>query len=1164
MKLPRIYLLMCSLCVVQLSIAQLNPSALSNLRTKYLPVTNGIIKIDSVSLVPGTIHIFSVSPSQFSIDEINATLLWINKPVLDSVKISYRVYPYKLNAVARRFDYDSIRNNFILEKPFVYKNINKQKSALFDFGDINYNGSFGRGISFGNSQDAVLNSNLNLQLNGFIGDSLELTAAVTDNNIPIQPDGNTQDLRDFDKVFLQVKKRGWQINFGDIDIRQSKNYFLNFYKRLQGASFITDNKISKKINNSLLVSGSVAKGKFNRNILSPQEGNQGPYRLQGANNELFFTVLAGTERIFMDGELLQRGEDQDYVINYNTAELTFTPKRMITKDKRIQVEFEYADRNFLNSNIYVNNEINFNNKLLVSVAAFSNQDAKNSAINQTLDINQKQFLADVGDGIDTAFYVEATRDTFSTSKILYRKTAVNYNNNQRDSIYVYSDNPLDTLYNVSFTYLGQGKGNYVQLFNATNGKVFKWVQPDANNVRQGDWQPIVLLITPKRRQMVTVGAEYAISDKTKIKAEFASSKYDVNLFSSKDKSNDNAVAVKLQLVNEDKSIRLFKKPLLLQTKAGYEFVQSRFSPLERLRNIEFNRDWSLPYNIAPADERLSNLGFKLNDKAGNRLKYEVINYNRSDKFNGYRHQLDFYSQVKGFKITNMISLTTNSNPLQNGTYLRPTIDVSKVLPKYRNIQLGLNYLGEHNQQHNKSADTLTPFSFAFNVWQAYIKSDESKLNKWGASYFTRNDHYPVSKKLVRADRSDNYSFFTELMQNENHQLKLNVTYRKLQVFNSQLSRQRPDESLLGRAEYFINEWKGLVTGNVLYEVGAGQEQKREFTFIEVPAGQGEYTWNDYDSNGVKELNEFEIALFSDQRKYIRVNTPTNQFVKANYVQFNYSMDLNPRAVINTTNATGLKKLISRTSTSSSLQILKKDLATGSFQFNPFSKTLEDTTLLTLNSFLTNTFFFNRTSTRWGMDITHGLTNGKSLLTYGVESRKLRNLIFKARWNLNRRFTTNITFRSVINQLGTPKFDNRNYMVQQKVVEPSLSYINGTNIRVTIAYNFSEKKNTIGFLEKSVNNMVSTEVKYNVLSSSTIDARFSYNAIKFNYAAGGSPNSTVGYIMLDGLLPGNNFLWTLEYTKRLAGNIEMTIQYDGRKPGEARTVHIGRASIRAIL
>jgi hypothetical protein len=88
-----------------------------------------------------------------------------------------------------------------------------------------------------------------------------------------------------------------------------------------------------------------------------------------------------------------------------------------------------------------------------------------------------------------------------------------------------------------------------------------------------------------------------------------------------------------------------------------------------------------------------------------------------------------------------------------------------------------------------------------------------------------------------------------------------------------------------------------------------------------------------------------------------------------------------------------------------------------------------------------------------------------------------------------------------------------------------------------------------------------DTKYNVVSNTSLTSHFEVNAISFT---GTDQTTTVAYTMLQGLTTGTNYVWNIDLTKRLLGNIEITLSYEGRKPGEGNVVNTGRASVRALF
>jgi hypothetical protein len=714
-------------------------------------------------------------------------------------------------------------------------------------------------------------------------------------------------------------------------------------------------------------------------------------------------------------------------------------------------------------------------------------------------------------------------------------------------------------YNLNFIEVGVNKGDYIPLFNGANGKVYQYIAP-LNGIKQGNFEAAAFLVTPKKQQLISVNSMYNINSKTVLLTDVALSNYDINTFSSKDKSNNNGFAGKFLLQRTDK----LKKDVQLLSTFGYEWVEEKFRPIERLRTVEFARDWGLPLLTEYATEHLPKASVEIrNTKRQASFKYAMDGYLRSDDFKAIRNSFS-YVDVHGFGGLNYITslnLVNNSTPLNKGIYVKANADVSKVFTKMKNYQIGATYSMENNEQKYNLTDSVTPISFAFKNIGFYLKSNIAKHNKWSFNYFTRNNKLPYSKQLLETDRSNNYNLSAELLQNTKHQFRFNLTYRELLVKNSFLTNLTADKSLLGRAEYVITEWNGFITGTTLYEIGAGQEQKRDFSYIEVPAGRGEYAWNDYNNDGIAQLNEFEVALFPDQAKYIRVFTPTNQFVKANYTQLNYAFNISPRALSNNIKNKKWRNFITRFNAQTAMQTSKKILATGNPSFNPFKGNINDTSLISLNNVFSNTLSFNRFSSSWGLDVSNVRNYNKALLTYGFESRELIDWIFRSRINILKQYTVEIIQKIGTSNLSTPKFGNRNYALQSQSTEPRLTYTYMTKYRLQASYVYASKQNAFIYGgEKSINNAMNIEGKLNAVNNTSLLLKFTYNNIQFN----GIANTTVSYIMLDGLLPGKNYLWNVELTKRLGSNLELSFNYEGRKPGETRVINIGRASLRALL
>lgn len=1134
------------------------------------------VQLDTLSIVPGSVFLYGkkgfIQRNKYRVDFSKSTIYNESLTELDTIEIHYQVFPFQWEKKDMHKDIRRLQvEKAYVKNPFRYSasKTNLQPS----FGNLNKQGSISRGISFGNSQDLSVSSSLNLQLAGAISEEVNVRAVISDENIPIQPEGNTQQIQDFDQVFIELFNENNTLRVGDFQLQEKQAYYMRYWKKAQGGSYKTKNPFGQE-NVYLQVSGAASRGKFSRNIVQGVEGNQGPYRLTGAENEQFIIILSGTERVFIDGALLTRGLENDYVIDYNTAEITFTAKQLITKDKRIVVEFQYSNRNYTRS--IVEGKLAYQDeKLNTYFQVYSEQDHKNQPILTDLTDPQRQFLIDVGDDYKTEFFPGYDSIGFTDEEILYDMIdSLGY-----DSVFVYSTDPEEAVYRVLFSKVTSGQGDYIQEKSTANGRVFKWVKPDTNGaeiIHRGNYAPIIQLIAPTQKQMAIWGGTFTTGNPkrkrfTQVTWEFAGSKFNQNTFSSKDTEDDYGLGTLVQLKRVQKLSADSNKHLLLTPYLEYEFIHRDFSQIERYRNVEFFRNWNLRGVSLKNNQHISHAGIALqNEKMGKLIGYGFRSFlAENNEYTGIRQELSSAFSDKNWQVnhrsfwmqssSNFASETGNKNSISQSDFIQSKGIISRRM--YKDFRLGVRNDFERNLILN-SADSLLGQSYQFFEIEGFGANSDTAKIRYELKYILRDEWLPQNDALGKATRGETVGGKLGIGKKQNR-LDIISNYRVLKIENTELTSARAEETFLNRVEYQFSLLDRFIRSQSFYEIASGLEAKQEFQFVEVADGQGTYTWIDYDSSGTKELNEFEVAIFQDQADHIKVLRQTTDYVKTYTNQFSQSLQIGfDRLVRKKKNWKWLGKL----STQSSFRVSwKRNDDQFPETYNPLTVDLSDTSVIDMQKSLRNTVYLNRNQSKWGLFYTYSEIQGKNITTNGFEGRTKKSDLVEGRLALTTLFLLKVTGERGNKRNFSEFFTARNFHIDYRKIKPTFTFQPGNTFRVELGYEYTHKLNRAeygGHFAELHSGII--EAKYSQVEKGALLTQGSVVHISYQSPENQSSQNSIGYEMLQGLQPGVNYTWSVNYQRNLSGSIQLTLSYNGRKSPESKFIHVGQAEVRAFF
>ena len=471
--------------------------------TRY-KLTNNFIFPESIA--------FSVNGQELradSVDFINGIIYWENryeKPVnvLAEYDAIERDLPLSIGPSWKNLPtLDSIMNKNTIPKSNFHQKIKMQDESLYT------SGTFNRQINLSTQGMSEFSGGLHLNISGELDNNIMLSAVLSDQDMILQPEGNTRNLEDIDQVYISMQHPNYSLDAGDIEYNVKYDKLINIRRKVIG---INNNfKYNNFTGNALIAS---TRGKYMSADIVGFDGVQGPYRLRSKDGSKDISLISGSEKVWLDGEMMIRGANYDYVIDYSLAEITFTAKHLIHVDSDIFVEYEYIDGQYSQKIISGSYRSTVSENFNIVAGVIREKDNTNSL---SSDSDLYQNIA-AGDDSDLIIYgaVEDTSGSYYLDGEVYR----------------YDPDFMETgykRYRVTFTFDVRGK--YEKIISNAGKVYYQYYEHGNSSVNKDLYSPYHRINAPRSKDLFYAKGNYRLGNKLSFSTHFSRSSLDNNILS---------------------------------------------------------------------------------------------------------------------------------------------------------------------------------------------------------------------------------------------------------------------------------------------------------------------------------------------------------------------------------------------------------------------------------------------------------------------------------------------------------------------------------------------------------------------------------------------------------------------------------------------------------